>query len=104
MNSNLKCQTGRTTCRHYYSSALSAAENVAKYNDDLKFYMEATLIANSCNIRLRPHLLVTNDYKFWKAFVRSPHANDLLKDLVCSTLKVQDGVAVQLTGEVICGI
>ena len=52
----------------------------------------------------RPRLLVTEDYKFFKGFVRSTYAHDVLRDLVFSVLKVHDGVTVLLAGEVIAGV
>lgn len=92
----------------YFASAIIAAQNVSvkhRYHQDLRLYMEATLISNSRRMASpKPRLLVTEDYKFFKAFVRSSYAFKILKELVCTILQVEEGVDVRLAGEVIHGM
>ena len=47
---------------------------------------------------------VTEDFKFFKGFVRSADAHDVLRDLVVSMLKINKGVTVLLAGEIIDGV
>ena len=96
----------------YYTSALTAADTAAsptnykaKYHADIRLYMEASLIANKMQPKERPpQLLVTEDFKFFKGFVRSVYAHDVLWDMVMSVLKLSEGSAVLLAGEVIEGV
>ena len=95
----------------FFTSALTAADTAAsptnfkaKYHADIRLYMEASLIANQMQLKERPRLLVTEDYKFFKGFVRSPYAHDVLKDMVVSVLKLKYGITVLLAGEVIDGM
>lgn len=95
----------------YYTSALTAADVAAsptnykaKYHADIRLYMEASLIANKMKPKERPRLLVTEDYKFFKGFVRSVYAHDVLRDMVMSVLKLSEGITVLLAGEVIEGV
>ena len=104
----------------FFTSALMAADTAssatnykAHYHADLRLYMEAWLISNRMKVDTtspstaagrRPRLLVTEDYKIFKGFVRSTYAHDVLRDLVISVLKLHDGVTVLLAGEVIAGV
>ena len=47
---------------------------------------------------------VTEDFKFFKGFVRSADAHDIPRDLVVSVLKINKGVTVFLAGEIIDGV
>ena len=51
-------------------------------------------------------LLVTEDYKFFKAFVRSRFAEDVLRELVTAVLQIgrERSIRVKLAGEVIPGM
>ena len=93
----------------FFTSALCAAESASlrgKYAADLMLYMEGTIIANHWPAvrHCKPRLLVTDDYKFFKAFVRSSYAQEVLKDLVTTVLKVDRGIRVKLAGEIIHGM
>ena len=99
----------------FFTSALTAADTAASsatnlkahYHADIRLYMEACSIANRMKRAspavCRPRLLVTEDFKFFKGFVRSAHAHDILRDLVVSVLKI-NGVTVLLAGEIIDGV
>ena len=91
----------------YYASAVHASESVdvrANYVSDLRIYMECSIIADSLRDAPVKKLLVTEDYKFYKAFVRSRYAEDVLRDLVNTVLHLQHGIRVKLAGEVIPGM
>ena len=60
----------------------------AKYHAHIRLYMEASLIANQLQLKEWPRLLVMEDYKFFKGFVRSAYAHDVLRDMVVSVLKL----------------
>ena len=66
--------------------------------------MEASLIANQLQLKQRPHLLVTEDFKFFKGFVRSRYAHDVLQGMVVSVLQLKEGITVLLAGEIIDGV
>ena len=93
----------------FFTSALTAADTAAsptnyktKYHVDIRLYMEASLIANRKQQReKRPRLLVMKDFKFFKGFVRSAYAHDILRNMVLSVLKLTEGITVLLAGEVI---
>lgn len=100
---------------YFFTSTLTAADTAASptnfkayYHADIRLYMEACLIANRMKRAspavCRPRLLVTEDFKFFKGFVRSAHAHDILRDLVVSVLKISEGVTVLLAGEIIDGV
>jgi hypothetical protein len=97
----------------FYSSSLVAAETAAspiskgRYHANIRLYMEATLIAERivpAGKSHRPRLLVTDDYKFFKAFARSGYAEDVLRDLVVQVLRLKAGISVLLAGEIIHGV
>ena len=52
----------------------------------------------------QPRLLVTEDFKFFKGFVRSAYAHYVLRDLVVSVLKINEGVTVLLAREITDGV
>ena len=88
-------------------SALSAAEAVSsrnKYAGDLIVYIESTLIANHLSVDQKQRLLVTEDYKFFKAFIRSNYAQEAFKDLMMKVLKLKDVIQVKLAEEIIEGM
>ena len=53
---------------------------------------------------LHTKLLVTDDYKFFKGFIRSSYAQEVLMELVTDVLHLKTGVKVLLAGEVIEGV
>lgn len=100
-----------------FTNALTAAEDAASfttgapkacYHDDIRLYMEACLIAAKITStgqgQRPPRLLVTEDYKFFKGFIRSTYAHSVLKDIVQSVLKIKDAVTILLAGHVIEGV
>ena len=76
----------------------------AYYHADIRLYMEVCLIANKMKrtspTECRPRLLVTEDFKFFKGFVRSAHAHDIPRDLVVFVLKIKEGGKETETKEV----
>lgn len=88
----------------YYSSAVRASESVEGYVSDLKIYMECSFIADTLRELPVKKLLVTEDYKFFKAFVQSRYAEDILSELVSTVLHLNHGIRVKLAGEVIAGM
>ena len=94
----------------FYASAVHASEDlntISKYKADLKIYMECCAISNDSapgpDLPLTK-LLVTEDYKFFRSFVRSRYAEEVLQELVMTVLQLKTGIKVLLAGEVIKGV
>ena len=66
--------------------------------------MECCVIANDLPDEYVTKLLVTDDYKFFKAFISSTYAQDVLRNLVTAVLHLKAGVKVLLAGEIIKGV
>ena len=92
----------------FFTSALCAAvsQPSGEVCGDLMLYMEGTIIANHWPAvrHCKPRLLVTDNYKFFKAFVRSSSAQEVPSDLVTTVLKVDRGIRVKLAGKIIHGM
>ena len=56
---------------------------------------------NSAELVTQVKLLVTDDFKFFKVFMRSSYAYDILSDLVMTIFKAKHGISVKLAGEII---
>ena len=71
-----------------------------RYHNDVKIYIEACLAHAVTGIPAQ--FLITNDYSFFKMFLRSTVAEDTLHSVATDKLGIQERVRVKLLGEVIC--
>ena len=76
--------------------------HVDMYLSDLRLYMEACIAAEKSGIQVQ--FLVTDDHAFFKGFVKSPIAEQVLRKEVKAALGLRKAVKVKLAGEVIPGM
>ena len=75
--------------------------HVNMYLLDLRLYMEVCIAAEKSGIQVQ--FLVTDDHAFFKGFVKSPIAEQVLRK-VKAVLGLRKAVKVKLVGEVIPGM
>ena len=83
-------------------NAVCSKDMLPKFRADLRIFMEACNYSSS----RKPAdssvvFLITEDYKFFRTFVRSPHVERLLGETATSILGISKAVEVKLAGEVI---
>ena len=81
-------------------NAVCSKDMLPKFRADLRIFMEACYYS-SCR---KPDadsaviFLITEDYKFFRTFVRSPHVERLLGETAMSILGISKAVEVKLAG------
>ena len=83
-------------------NAVCSKDMLPKFRADLWIFMEARNYSSS----RKPAdssvvFLITEDYKVFRTFVRSPHVERLLREMATSILGISKAVEVKLAGEVI---
>ena len=73
---------------------------IAKHRADFQIYMEA---CKACSQFGLGRFLVTDDHKFYKLFLMSNLAEDVLHTVCVRTLGITQGVRVKLVGEIMQG-
>lgn len=93
---------------HFLTALNACAPDIlgSRFRADLRIYMEASKFAEArCTPSDKPVIfLITEDYKFFRIFVRSPAVERLLKRTTLEILGSRSeggGVVVKLAGEVI---
>ena len=74
-------------------------DNLHRFKADLTIYLKACKISHYSPGRVT--FLITQDYKFFKTFIRSPDVEDCLGRVAKEVLGIPTAVAVQVAGEVI---
>lgn len=82
-------------------NAVCAPDMLPKFRADLRIYMEACKYCSQKWKSVGVVFLITEDYKFFRTFVRSPTVERLLGETVKIVLNGDKAVAVKLAGEII---
>ena len=80
-------------------NACLGSDALPRFAADLRIYLEACRIAHHSAGTVT--FLITQDYKFFKTFIRLVDVEECLRSLARETLGIPTAVTVQLAGEVI---
>ena len=88
--------------KDHYKVAVNACEPdmLPKFRADIRIYMEACHYSSQ-KWEAGVVFLITEDYKFFRTFIRSPTVEKLLGETAKSVLNGDKAVSVKLAGEVI---
>ena len=82
-------------------NAVCSPDTLPKFRADFRIYLEACHYCSQRRESVGVVFLITEDYKFFRTFIRSPTVEQVLGETAKFVLNGDKAVAVKLAGEVI---